>query len=109
MKLKDKYDAQGNFEKLKARLVADGSQQDRSLYPNNSSPTVQTQSLMVCLAIAAKENRKAGVMDIGNAYLNAKMKGHPVFMRLNPVLTDIVVGMYPDFSDYVYNKSHMCL
>ena len=104
MKLKDKFDAQGIYEKLKARLVADGSQQDRSLYPNNSSPTVQTQSLMVCLAIAAKENRKAGVMDIGNAYLNANMEGHPVYMRLNPVLTDIVVEMYPNFKDYVHNK-----
>ena len=58
MFLKTKFDAKGVFEKIKARLVADGSMQDRSLYPNNSSPTVSMQSLFMCLGIAAKERRK---------------------------------------------------
>ncbi len=41
---------------------------------------------------------------IGNAYINDKMKGHPVYMRVNPTLTDIVVDMYPHYKEYVRNK-----
>ncbi len=43
----------GIFEKLKARMVADGRTQDRSIYTDYSSPTVKTSSVMTCLKIAA--------------------------------------------------------
>ena len=36
----EKRTATGEYDKTKARLVADGSQQDASLYPNKSSPTL---------------------------------------------------------------------
>ena len=35
---KKKYTAAGAFEKLKARLVAGGDRQDKSLYADSSSP-----------------------------------------------------------------------
>jgi hypothetical protein len=41
MFLMEKY-IDGIFEKLKARMVADGRTQDRSIYSNYSSPTVKT-------------------------------------------------------------------
>ena len=40
MFLKEKFNGDGTFDKLKARLVAGGDGQDRSLYDNLSSPTV---------------------------------------------------------------------
>jgi hypothetical protein len=40
MFLKDKYLATSIFERLKARPVAGGDQQDKSVYENLSSPTV---------------------------------------------------------------------
>jgi hypothetical protein len=40
MFLKTKFDGLGRFEKIKARLVANGKQQDRELYPDTYSPTV---------------------------------------------------------------------
>ena len=100
MFLKEKFDARGKFEKLKARLVADGRQQDRSLYPNNASPTVAVESLMMCLYIAAKEKRKAAKIDITGAYLNAPMTGEEVIMELDRVLTDILTKYLPELKPY---------
>ena len=53
MFLKDKYTAEGKFDKLKSRLVAGGHLQDRDIYDNGSSPTVSTTSVFIIAAIAA--------------------------------------------------------
>jgi len=89
--LKVKYDALGNYVKIKGRLVANGKQQDRDLYPDASSPTAALQSLMMVLAVAANKGQKAAVVDIGGAYLNADMTGEEVFMDLDPALTKFVI------------------
>ena len=65
MFLKEKFFATGEFEKLKARLVAGGDQQDKDLYDDLSAPTVSTSSVFTILSIAAHENRSAAVVDIG--------------------------------------------
>ena len=67
MFLKEKYLPNGEFEKLKARLVAGGDQQDKDLYDDLSSPTVSTSVVMTVFSIAAYENRNAVVVDIGEA------------------------------------------
>jgi hypothetical protein len=95
MFLKEKFDARGNFEKLKARLVADGRQQDRSLYPNTASPTVSVESIMMCLCIATNEKRKIAKMDVAGAYLNAPMNGENVYIELDKRLTDITTKCLP--------------
>jgi len=48
-----KYLADGSFDKVKARLVADGRDQDAELYPNKSSPTVAIHSVFTVLWLAA--------------------------------------------------------
>ena len=65
MFLKEKYLPTEKFEKLKARLVAGGNRQDKDLYDDISSPTVSTSAVMMVFAVAAFENRKGSVMDIG--------------------------------------------
>jgi hypothetical protein len=101
MFLKSKFDAVGRFEKIKARLVADGRGQDRALYPDTSSPTVAVQSLMMCLVLAAMEHRKAAKIDIGGAYLNAEMVGEEVIMELDETLSMIVSTIVPDAQQYM--------
>jgi hypothetical protein len=103
MFLKTKFDARGIFEKIKARLVADGRMQDRALYPDNSSPTVAMQSLMMTLLIAATENRNAMKIDIGGAYLNAEMTGEEVLMELDRTLSNIVKRILPEVEQFVEN------
>jgi hypothetical protein len=101
MFLKTKFDGMGVFEKIKARLVANGAMQDKALYPDNSSPTAMMQSVMMCLAVAAKERRKAAAIDIGGAYLNAERTGEEVIMELEPGLTAILKAVAPEVAPFV--------
>ena len=103
MFLKTKFDARGHFEKIKARLVADGRGQDRALFPDNRSPTVAMHSLLMCLYIAAREGRHVAKIDIGGAYLNADMKGEEVIMELDRTLTEIISKYLPELKPYESN------
>jgi hypothetical protein len=55
MFLKEKFE-DGKFIKMKARLVADGRMQDRTVYTDFSSPTAKTRSVRTCLKLAAVED-----------------------------------------------------
>jgi hypothetical protein len=68
MFLKEKYLPSGEFEKLKARLVAGGNLQERELYSDISSPTISTNSVFILAALAAKERRHIATCDIGNNF-----------------------------------------
>ena len=67
MFLKEKFLPTGEFEKLKARLVAGGDQQDKNLYDDLSSATVSTSAVLTVLAIAAHERRAVSVVAITGA------------------------------------------
>ena len=56
MFMKQKYFPDGTTDKLKARLVADGSQQGRHLYDFVSSATVSLQ--VIFLLLGAYQNSK---------------------------------------------------
>ena len=103
MFLKDKYFASGAFEKFKARLVASGNQQNRTLYENLTSPTAATTSLLTVASIAAAENRTILIIDIGGAFLNASMlpTGVTVYMRLNALMSSILVKIDPLYDKYL--------
>lgn len=105
MFLKEKFLASGDFEKLKARLVAGGNQQDRDLYDDLSAPTVGTSSVFTLLSIAAHERRCITVVDISGAFLNADTTtGLTVHMRLDRNMTDIMIKLAPEYRNYVDTK-----
>jgi hypothetical protein len=104
MFLKEKFLSCGDFEKLKARLVAGGNQQDRTLYEDLSAPTVSTSSVFAVAAIAAAENRAVMVVDIGGAFLNADMVGIPVHMRLDATMTAMLIQLDPAYARYTDSK-----
>ena len=113
--LKEKFKPSGEFEKLKARLVAGGHRQNKLLYQelisssdeiniyNNklTSPTVNIQCVMMEIAKAAYENRFVCTVDITGAYLNAKMGSVRVHMRLDKRLTELLISLDPSYNDYV--------
>jgi hypothetical protein len=103
MFLKDKFLASGGFDKYKARLVAGGDGQDRGLYEDLASPTVATSSVLISAAIDANEGREVRTGDIGGAFLNADMSntGVPVYMRLDKLMTSILVKIDPTFAEFV--------
>ena len=110
MFLKTKFDGLGRFEKLKARLVANGKQQDRELYPDTYSPTVALQSVLMCLSIAAAQGRRVCAIDIGGAYLNADRKsedGEEIIMELEPLLVTILAKVAPSIKPYVDDKGRL--
>ena len=75
MFLREKFDSNGNFEKMKARLVADGRMQDKTDFKieDISSPTAKLESIINVLKIVVEEDRHTLVIDVGGAYLNAKI------------------------------------
>ena len=104
MFLKDKYSADGKFDKLKFRLVAGGHLQDRNIYDNGSSPTVSTTSVFIVAAIAAGENRAVATIDFPGAFLNSDMPldgEHAVLMRLNIYFSNILVSINKSYQKYV--------
>ncbi len=102
MFLKEKISPTGEFEKIKARLVAGGDQQDKSLYTNLSAATAATSSVFMVAAIAAREGRKIAVVDITGAYLNANMSTEvTVHMRIDKSLTDMITRMDESYVPYV--------
>ena len=102
---KEKYKPDGTFDKLKARLVAGGHMQDRSVYSQSdtSAPTVATEAVMMIAAIAAKEQRHVITVDIGGAFLKGKFKNDasPVVMRLDKDLADTLCAVDKGYEAYV--------
>lgn len=87
---------------MKARLVAGGDQQDRTLYDDLSAPTVGTSSVFTLLCIAAHEGRRVTVIDISGAYLNADMNtGLTVHMRLDKNMTGMMARLSPVYAKFV--------
>ena len=62
-----------------ARLVADGNDQDPTLYQDKSSPTVAMQSMLTVLAFYAKKPKyQMGKVDVKRAFVQTPMEGEPV-------------------------------
>jgi hypothetical protein len=97
--LKEKFTSKGFFDKLKARLVAGGHMQDRSIYAvdETTSPTASLQSVYLVAGIAAAEGRKVASMDVGGAYLNADLEKE-IYMRLQSDFVDVLSQLNPEYS-----------
>ena len=103
MFLKHKYSPDGEFVKCKARLVAGGNLQDKTLYGNMSSPTATPQAILVTAGIAARDDMFVATIDIGGAYLNADIAptGIDVDMVIDAYLASILVALDPTLAKYL--------
>ena len=103
MFLKEKFTPSGKFQKLKARLVADGSRQDRTIYNDSSSPTASVPALFTVFGIAAAEGRDVASLDITGAYLNAKADKSkaPIHVIITPDMVKWVLEIYREYGQYV--------
>ena len=95
MFLTEKFTATGEFDKLKARLVAGGDGQDKTLYNNLSSPTISQETVMMVLAIAAIEGRSVATIDITGAYLECVFDDDEVIMTIDPFLAKLLAQIDP--------------
>ncbi len=89
--LVNKYLANGDFDKVKARLVADGRDQDHEMYPDKLSLTVAIHSVFTVLGLACQKRWRIVVkIDIKGAFVQTPMTGHQIFMKLDPKITKYV-------------------
>lgn len=108
MFIKLKYLANGDFEKIKARLVAGGHRQDRTGYTDDqtSSPTAASPTLFIVAGIAARERRKVRCCDIGTAYLKAIMI-ILIHMLIDPTLSALLCVMRPEWTKWLDDKGRL--
>jgi hypothetical protein len=102
----------GDFDKLKARFVAGGDDEDRSVYAESeiAPQTVSTSSVFTIQAIAARETRAVATVNFPGAYLNSDMPtdGEPVMMSLDPYMTEVLIKIEPSYRKYV-NSNGTCV
>ena len=78
---KTKHDAEGNIERYKARLVAQGYNQKYGIdYDGRFCPVVRFESIRTVIALAAIHNLKLRQLDITTAFLNGWLK-EDIYMK----------------------------
>ena len=78
---KTKRDVNGEFERCKARLVAQGcSQHFGQDYDETFSPVVRFESVRLLLALAVQCHLKLHQMDVKTAFLNGELK-EDIYMK----------------------------
>ena len=80
--LSDKFDAQGHFDKKKARLVARGFQQPAASKKTNYAPVMNKVSMRMIFCVGKGRARK---WDVKSAFLNGELE-EVVYMRAPPEL-----------------------
>jgi len=97
--LVEKFLANGEFDKIKARLVVNGAQQKKKLYPNKSSPTVSIHAIFTCLAIVMYTgNYEVAKIDVKGANIQIEITRSPIYMKM---LTSAITSILPDLQNYV--------
>ena len=108
MFLKEKYKADGTFDKMKARIVANGDQVDPELIGETFSPTVNPISVMTQLNLAAVNKHYMSAHDIKSAFLITPTRlNHRIFIRLPAELVVHWIRVYPEQATLVCPGGHM--
>ena len=106
--LVEKFLANGEFDKIKARLVANGAQQKRELYPNKSSPTASIHAIFTSFVLVAYIGKYlVAKIDIKGAYIQTEITGSPIYMKLDKRLTSAVISILPNLQPYVTPEGNL--
>jgi hypothetical protein len=106
MFLVNKYLADGGFDKVKARLIADGRDQNPEMFPNKSSPTVAIQSVFTVLGLACQKHWQIVTkIDIKGAFVQTPMRGPPIYIKLDPNIIQFAKEMYPEFNEFIWKDA----
>jgi hypothetical protein len=100
--LVEKFLANGEFDKIKARLVANGAQQKRELYPNKSSPTASIHAIFTCFAlVACIGSYVVAKIDEKGAYIQTEITGSLIYMKMDKKLMSMALSILLSLQDYV--------
>lgn len=108
MFLKDKFKADGSFDRLKARLVARGDQQDPDSVDETFAPTVNPISVMTQLNLAAHRNHYISSYDIKSAFLLAPLSDSKhIYLKLPKDVTNIWTKLRTDMTRFLSPDGHI--
>jgi hypothetical protein len=107
--LKEKHLSNGQFDKLKSRLVAGGHMQDKeaALFEDISSPTASLPFIFMVGCIAARDGRHVKTVDITGAYLNADISRHEILMELDATMAAILIQIDPSYEKFMRSNGTM--
>lgn len=93
----------GQIDRMKARLVAGGHRQDRSMYKDEetSSPTVALSSVLIAASVAAHRSEHVMTLDHKAAYLNAPMGEHTVHVRMRKEVSTLLCKLAPTYTKFI--------
>jgi hypothetical protein len=104
MFLKEKLLANGEFDRMKARLVAGGNFVDAKNVGETNAPTVNPFTVFFMLNVAAQYGFELLTADIKGAYLIPDIvdgSGPDTYVYIEKTLTEIFVRLYPELKQYV--------
>jgi hypothetical protein len=94
--------------KIKGQTVAGGSKRrDYISKQDSSSPTVATEAILLTCIIVAEEGRGVAVVDIPNAFIQAKIedKADMAVIKLRGILVDMLLDIAPNaYHPFVTNS-----
>ena len=107
--LKEKFHPSGEFDKLKARLVALGNRMNVGTYGDTYSPTLGHASLMVLLCIGAADDAEMEVTDVPCAFPNTPRdpKDGRVTVRITGKAAEIWCEFHPEDRALLSRQGHL--
>jgi hypothetical protein len=101
---KEKFKADGSFDKDKCRIVLLSNQRDPNTIGDSHSPTVNPTSVMTQLNLACTaKGTLIAAYDIKGAFLLTPVdQGVELYLRIGPELTEFWCARYPSRIDYIH-------
>jgi hypothetical protein len=94
---KEKFKADGSFDKDKCRIVLLSNLRDQDTIGDSTSPTVNPISVMTQLNLTATRKHLLSAYDIKGAFLMSPMQeGTRMFIRVNPDVAAHWIARYPE-------------
>ena len=109
MFIKQKLFPDGSMDKLKTRLVADGSQQGQHFYEFVSSATVSLQVVYLLYNILSHYKSILQTVDIHGAFLNAEFTpvDKPIYLKINKDVVPYWILQDPLAAPYVSDNEEL--
>lgn len=110
MFFKVKYKADGQLDKIKARLVANGNRQHKQTIGETFSPTVNPMTILIVLAVALNLGMMfISLHDVVGAFLIPRVIGKLIVLILPPKLATLWVDAVPEHAQYLTETGHLYL
>ena len=111
MFIKHKSKPDGRYDKTKARLVGDGSKQDKHMYEFIASTTISLSVVFILFNIASFYKCQLVSYDIKGAFLHASFTpaDEPTYLIIRKEVVDIWVNLDPTSVPFVNSKGDLLL